>query len=98
MSVYNNIEHGQETVGTAGTSVQLNSGNTITTASGGELTIRANTGNAGDVFVGDSDVSSTNGFELGAGETVTLSVADVSDIYVDAANNGDGISWIVETQ
>lgn len=96
MGVYNSIEHGQDSVTTAGTSVALNGGTTIATAANGELAIRADSGNAGDIYVGDSDVDSSNGFVLGAGESISLPVADVADVHIDADNNGEGVSWIVE--
>lgn len=96
MGVYNTIEHGQDSVSTAGTNEPLNGGTTISTAANGELAIRADSGNAGNIYVGDSDVDSTNGFVLAAGESVSLPVADVADVHIDADNNGEGVSWIVE--
>lgn len=96
MSVYNELEHGQDSVAAAGTAEALNGGMTVTTASGGEVALRADSDNAGSIYVGDSDVDSSNGFVLGAGESVALNVADVSDVFIDADNVGEGVSWIVE--
>lgn len=96
MGVYNDLEHGQDSVATAGEPQPLNGGTTVSTAANGELAIRANDDNTGDVFVGDTDVSSSNGFVLGPGESISLPVADVAAVHIDAANAGDGVSWIVE--
>lgn len=96
MGVYNEIQHGQDSVSTAGTAEALNGGTTVTTGANGELAIRADSGNAGNIYVGDSDVDSSNGFVLGAGESISLPVADVADVHIDADNNGEGVSWIVE--
>lgn len=98
MSVYNDIEHGQDEVATAGNAVQLNGGTTVVVAGGGELALRADSSNTGNIYVGDSDVDSTNGFVLASGESLALNVADVSDVYIDADNAGEGVSWIVEVQ
>ena len=46
-------------------------------------------------------MSATNGYELSAGNTIEINFADVggtiafSSIYVDAATNGDKVSWAV---
>jgi len=66
-----------------------------------EVIIKAPAGNAGAVYIGDSTVAAANGYILAAGDTITLtdllanSNEDVkfalSDIYVDAANNGDAV-------
>lgn len=96
MPVYNNISYGQQSVASSGTAEAINGGTTITLGPGGKLAIRADSGNAGSIYVGDSGVSSSNGFVLDPGESVSISVADVSTIYIDADNNGDGVSWLVE--
>lgn len=52
-------------------------------------------GNAGNIYVGGSNVSSANGFVLAAGEeTPPLNVDNLTDVYIDADNNGEGISYI----
>lgn len=90
------VEHGQDSVTTAGTSVQLNGGTSVSIPDGAALTVRADSGNAGNIYVGDGSVSASTGFVLGAGESVSVHVADVTDIHIDADNNGEGVSWIVE--
>lgn len=84
---------GQRTVAAAGTAVAL--GNQPIA---GPIAIKALAANTGLVFVGNdgaSDVSSANGFQLAAGETIILNhVADLSNLYVDAAVNGEGVCWL----
>lgn len=84
---------GKTAVTTAGTAVALGS-----QAIAGPLAIRALHANTGLIYVGNDnadDVASTNGFELAADETIILSyVANLSDIYVDSAVNGEGICWL----
>jgi hypothetical protein len=45
---------------------------------------------------GSGDVSSANGFELGAGEVAVFDyVSDLSRLMVDAAVSGEGVCWLV---
>ena len=94
------IRTGQATVTTAGTAVQLSTTSTIAR----RLKVKALAGNTGNVYVGDSDVSSTTGWELDGGEEIIFddntSVPrgsekefDLSTTYVDAATNGDKVMF-----
>ena len=81
---------GQITITTAGTAVQG-------TAVGGapDFYIKALSGNAGLVYVGNDgagDVTSANGFELSAGDVVFYH-GFLSDLWFDAATNGDKVCW-----
>lgn len=96
--IWPTVVHGQDTVSTSGTAVQLNGGTSQHIPNGAALVVRANGGNAGVIYVGDSSVSSSNGFELAAGESVSLHVDDVDAVWIDAASGGDGVSWIVEAE
>lgn len=69
------------------------------------ILIQAKRTNTGNIFVGDSTVDATNGVSIGPGEFVSLSadseeddasyaVIDLMDIYIDAANNNDGVVLI----
>lgn len=91
-----NIETGQDTVTTAGNAVQLNGGTSISVPDGASVAVRANSDNTGTVYIGDSTVSASTGFEKTPGDGVSINVEDVSSIYVDADNSGDGVSWLVE--
>lgn len=85
---------GQQTVSTAGTAESLQQ---QSVPKGAQVAIKALSGNNGTVYVGGSNVSSSNGFELAPKETLTYSASEVSNIYVDADTAGDGVCWTVET-
>lgn len=86
---YTILGNGVTTVSSAGTSVQLSS-NTPTAS----ITIRALSTNTGLIYVGTATVSSANGFQLLADETLSLDLNNLSKVYIDAAVNGDGVSYI----
>jgi len=46
--------------------------------------VKADNDNSSDVYVGDSDVTTSNGLRLVAGESITIEVADVSRLYAVA--------------
>ena len=92
---------GQITVTTAGTAVQ---GPTSPRAGGtgsGKLLgfyLRALSGNAGAIYVGNDgadDVTSSDGFELSAGEGVFVECNSLDALWFDAANDGDKVSWLL---
>ena len=85
------------TVAAAATAVALGTGKAF------KLRLKALAGNTGVVGVGDSDVASTNWYELAAGDELILDLTsegtpgrilefDLAQIFVDAATNGDKLS------
>lgn len=84
-------------VATAGTRVQLTSSDTIFSS----IIIQAKSANTGIIYVGDSSVSSANGLELSAGESLEISgdlrnegqtdELVMSDLWIDASVNGEGV-------
>jgi hypothetical protein len=84
------LQTGQKTVTTAGTRVAL--GDVVVNSS---LAIKALAANTGVIYLGDSTVSSTNGFQLAAGEIMLIQQAgNLKDIYIDASANSQGVSWM----
>ena len=91
------IDIGTTTVSTAGTEQQISNTNNR------ELWIKAKAlaANSGIAYLGVSDVTSTNGYELSAGNEIEINFKDVggsvvfSSIYVDVATNGDKVCWAV---
>ena len=70
--------HGQHSVTTSGTTMgsqELNSG----------VRIKAN---GGSIFVGGSNVTTTNGYPLANGEEAFIDVDSMSKVYVRAASTG----------
>ena len=73
----------------AGTRVQLA---TNTIAAG---VIQAPSTNAGNIFVGGSDVSSSVfGAELQPGQSTGIAIDNTNEIWVDVATNGDDVSFL----
>jgi len=88
----------QKTVTAAGTAEALVSDPTWVR----KIYMKALAGNAGVIYLGDSTVSSSNGYEVAAGVEIDLTSLleeaednfRLDEIYIDAANNGDGVSFI----
>lgn len=55
--------------------------------------IQALSGNGASVWVGSSSVTSSNGFELQAGQATSMAVSDLQTVYVNGTS-GDGICYI----
>lgn len=58
------------------------------------VTIKAMDGNSGTVYVGTNGVTSATGFELGAGESISLAVDNTSRLYAIASVVGQKICVI----
>lgn len=83
--------HGRKTVTTAGTAVLLIDNSTKTDA----IIIKALISNVGDIYVGTSGVSSSTGFPISPGEGITITANNaVTNIYINATSNGDGVAYI----
>jgi len=91
MADENALTVGQTVVTTAGTAVKI-----LSTDEGDyTLIIKALSTNTGLIYVGNSDVDSTNGFELSAKEEAIIVIKEGSmDIYIDSSINGEGVSYI----
>jgi hypothetical protein len=84
------LSTGQATVVTAGVRVQLGTG----VVNSGIL-VKALSTNTGIVYVGNSTVSSSNGFPLSADQVLVLDkVGKLSDIYVDASVNTQKVAYM----
>lgn len=81
--------HGKTTVTTAGTEVPITTAKRIRA-----INVKARSVNTGLIYVGINGVSSSDGYELAAGESVTIELDDSSKVYVDSAVNGEGVTWI----
>lgn len=84
------LVHGQRAVTTAGTEVALTTSKVLKDG----ITVKAFTTNTGLIFVGLNPVTSSTGFQLSAGQSIYLKINNPSLIYVDAAVNGEGVSYI----
>jgi len=84
------IGSGRQTVAAAGTGVQLTT--TSTPILG--VIIKALITNTGDIYVGGAGVAAASGYPLAPGEFVGLDVDNLTDVWIDAAVNGEGVSYI----
>ena len=91
------FDAGTTTVATSGTEQQLSN----TTNRVRWIKVKALAANSGIAYFGVSDISTTNGYELSAGNELEINFADIggtvafSSFYVDVASNGDKVSWVV---
>ena len=63
------------------------------------LVVKAAAGNTGKVYVGNSDVTNdttdgTDGFELSAGESVSVETDNANKVYVIGSVAGQKVFWI----
>ena len=91
------FDAGTTTVATSGTEVQISN----TTNKVRWIQLKALAANSGIAYVGVSDVTTTNGYELSAGNTLELNFGEqggtvaFSTFYLDVASSGDKVSWVV---
>lgn len=88
---------GQNNNVASGTAVAVGSSTSISS-----LSIRADSGNDNFVYVGTSSVTTTSGFRLASGNTITIDTDNLADVYVisggSATTDIDRISYIAEVQ
>lgn len=83
----------------------LRAGQTAVTASAAALAsstivmqviVKASPDNAIPVYLGPSTVTTSTGFRLDPGESVTLEVVNLSAIYLIASTTGASVSWVAK--
>ena len=91
------LDAGTTTISTAGTEQQIsNTPNRVLW-----IKAKALAANSGITYLGVSDVTATNGYELSAGNEIEIDfkatggTVAFSSIYVDAASSGDKVCWVV---
>ncbi|MBU2177783.1 MAG: hypothetical protein KJ556_22035 [Gammaproteobacteria bacterium] len=87
------IGQGVKVVATVGTDLQI-----ISTSTAAKIVIiESQTDNTGLIAVGGSGVDATEatgtGVILYAGDTITVPVDDLSDVYIDATVSGEGVRY-----
>ena len=87
-AVQGNLFHGQATVGTVAT--QLTS-NTLRQG----VVVKASNSNNGIIYLGNSNVvTASTGYEIGAGESVTIPINNTNLIYLIASASNQSISFV----
>jgi hypothetical protein len=61
-----------------------------------QIIVKALSSNPLPVYIGPSTVTTTNGFELSAGESVVVEVEKVEFLYVIAASTGSSVCWLAK--
>jgi len=83
------VLNGKTTVTTAGTRVVLAASTACTS-----VTIKALSANTGSIYVGNSTVAAANGFELIAGDSVSLDISNLNTVNIDSSVNGEGVTYL----
>lgn len=86
------VLNGQVKVAVTNTAVQLSGTQTVKNG----VIIQALAANAGNVVIGSSSVTTSNGFQLQAGQATSIAVNDLSTLYVNGTAN-DGVCYIAST-
>lgn len=90
-SPLDDLVFGQTNVTTAGVRVILLSGSQQTNT----LTIKSDETNTGNIYLGDVTVTSSNGFIIPPGGSLSIDHNHADDnFYIDSDNNGEGVSYI----
>ncbi|OYT30289.1 MAG: hypothetical protein B6U94_06970 [Thermofilum sp. ex4484_79] len=87
--VSDSFSHGQVDVGTS--AVQLTSSSTPCKFG---VVIKADDDNSGNVYIGGSGVTTSNGFRLKAGQGISFEIDDASKVYAIADSTGQKVHWI----
>jgi hypothetical protein len=61
------------------------------------VAVHALAANTGLVYVGDSTVAASNGYQLSASEAVAFAIADLSVVYFDVSVSSEGVTWMTVT-
>lgn len=83
------VYNGKTTVTTAGVRVVLASSTSVKS-----ITIKAATTNTGLIYVGNSTVSSSNGFELASGDSISIDISNLNILYIDSSTNSQSVTYI----
>lgn len=81
---------GQTSIVTTGTAVQLSS-DTSEIKNG--VIVQALSGNTNSIYIGGSGVTTSNGFELQAGQAASLAINKLSSVYINGTA-GNGVCYI----
>lgn len=83
------VLNGQKTVAVSSTAVSISASQAVKNG----VIVQALAGNAGNVVVGSSSVTTVNGYQLQPGQATSVAVSDLSAVYVNGTA-GDGVCFI----
>jgi len=84
------IYYGRKAVAAAGTDEALAASQALLSG----VTVKALWANTGYIYVGAEGVAAATGYQLGAGESIFIEVDNLAAVWLDAAVNGEGVSYI----
>ena len=85
---------GSNAIAAAGTAEQCD---TLSIPQGTFVVIHARPGNTGNLFLGYSKATAeAHHFTMEPGATVELQTDNLSDVWIDAAVNGEVVEWVTE--
>ena len=87
------LTSGEKLVTTAATAERLVANSTP--AVSGIVQVIALLDNTGIVYVGGAAVDAATGYPLAQGDTLVIPIGDAEDVWLDAANDGDGVRFLV---
>jgi hypothetical protein len=58
------------------------------------IAVQAFDSNTGNVFLGVSDVTTSNGWPIGPGQAITIASSDVTKLFVISETGGQRVSWM----
>ena len=87
------VTSGEKLVATAGTAERLTAESTPATS--GIVQVIARLNNTGVVYVGGDTVDAATGYPLAQGDTLVIPLGDATDVWLDAANDGDSVRFLV---
>ena len=87
------LTHGEKLITTAGTAERLVANSTP--AVSGIVQVIALLANTGIVYVGGAAVDAATGYPLVQGDTLLIPIGDATDVWLDVANDGDGVRFLV---
>lgn len=82
------IKNGKTTVTTAGTAVRVGSGSIKS------VVIKALSTNTGFIYVGTEAVTSANGFQLKAADSVGLDIDSLDKVWINSSVNAEGVTYL----
>lgn len=77
-----------KTTSTAGTRTNLGDTSCLS------VTVKALAANTGKIYVGDGSVTSANGLELSAGESVSFAVDNLAKVFINPSVSSEGVTFL----
>ena len=80
----------QESVGTS--AIQFNGGTSLQPKK--YVTIKVQSSNTGRIYIGDSSVSTSNGFLLEAGDILKIDINNINKLYAISSSGTNTLTWM----